>query len=224
MQAAWAEAGGLRYIAVEPEGETADAPLVVAMHGRGSSAEDLAGLAPMLDPGWRYAFPQAPLTLDLGGFTGYSWYEPIPAAPERMATAREALVAFLAAVHARTGIPPARTALAGFSQGAVMTLDVGLRAPEHYAALIGMSGYLAEADDLAAHLAGRRDQPVLLVHGTRDQVLPVTLAQRARRFLEANGLAPDYHEFAMAHEVSGESLQVVGDFLKRYLNRGDHAA
>jgi phospholipase/carboxylesterase len=224
MQAAWAEAGGLHYIAVEPDEARGDAPLVVAMHGRGSSAEDLAGLAPMLDPGWRYAFPQAPLTLDLGGFTGYSWYEPIPATPERMATARDALTAFLVEIHDRTGIPPARTALAGFSQGAVMTLDVGLRAPEHYAALVGMSGYLAEADDLAAHLAGRREQPLLLVHGTRDQVLPVTLAQRARRFLEANGLTPEYREFAMAHEVSGESLQLVGDFLKRHLNRGDNGA
>jgi phospholipase/carboxylesterase len=224
MQAAWAEAGGLRYIAVEPDGATDAMPLVVAMHGRGSSAEDLAGLAPMLDPGWRYAFPQAPLTLDLGGFTGYSWYEPIPAAPERMATAREALVAFLTEIHARTGIPPAHTALAGFSQGAVMTLDVGLRAPEHYAALVGMSGYLAEADDLAGHLAGRRDQPILLVHGTRDQILPVMLAQRARHFLEAHGLAPEYREFVMAHEVSGESLQLVGDFLTRHLNRADSQA
>jgi phospholipase/carboxylesterase len=224
MQAAWAEAGGLRYIAIEPDGATADAPLVVMMHGRGSSAEDLAGLAPMLDPGWRYAFPQAPVMLDLGGFTGYSWYEPIPAVPERMATAREALEAFLGEIHARTGVPPARTALGGFSQGAVMTLDVGLRATEHYAALVAMSGYLAEADDLAAYLAGRRDQPLLLVHGTRDQVLPVSLARRARQYLEMNGLAPEYHEFVMAHEVSGESLQLVGDFLKRHLNRGDNAA
>ena len=214
----------MRYIAVEPEGASGDAPLVVMMHGRGSSAEDLAGLAPMLDPGWRYAFPQAPLTLNLGGFTGYSWYEPIPAVPERMATAREALAAFLAEIHAHTGIPPTRTALGGFSQGAVMTLDVGLRASEHYAALVAMSGYLAEADDLPAQLASRHNQPLLIVHGTRDQVLPVALGQRARHYLETNGLAPDYHEFAMAHEVSGESLQVVGDFLKQHLNRGDNAA
>ena len=81
-----------------------------------------------------------------------------------------------------------------------------------------------EADDLTAYLAGRRDQPLLIVHGTRDDVLPVALARRARHFLEANGLAPEYQEFAMAHEVSGESLRVVGDFLKRHLNRGDDAA
>ena len=120
--------------------------------------------------------------------------------------------------------PPARTVLGGFSQGAVMTLDVGLRAPEHYAALVAMSGYLAEADDFPGYLAGRRDQPLLLIHGTRDQVLPVSLARRARQYLETNGLAPEYQEFAMAHEVSGESLQLVGDFLKRHLNPGDNAA
>jgi phospholipase/carboxylesterase len=224
MQAAWAEAGGLRYIALEPEAAADDAPLVVAMHGRGSSAEDLAGLAPLLDPGWRYAFPQAPLTLHVGFGMGYSWYEPIPASPERMATAREALAAFLAALHERTGVAPARTALMGFSQGAVMTLDTGLRAPEPYAALIAMSGYLAEADDLAALVAARREQPLLIVHGTRDAVLEVGLARRARLFLEGQGLAPEYHEFPMAHEVNDASVRVVGEFLARHLNRPDGAA
>lgn len=217
VRASWAEAGGLRYIALDAD-DAADAPLVVALHGRGSSAEDLAGLAPHLDPGWRYAFPQAPLTLSLGFGYGYSWYEPIPAAPEQMAVAREALAAFLAALHAQTGVPPARAALMGFSQGAVMTLDAGLRAAEPYAALVAMSGYLAEGDDLAALVATRRDQPLLIVHGTRDDVLPVGLARRARLFLETNGLTPEYHEFPMAHEVGDASLRVVGGFLARRLN------
>lgn len=218
MQAAWSELAGLRYIALEPEAVAADAPLVVALHGRGSSAEDLAGLAPLLDQGWRYAFPQAPLTLNLGFGVGYSWYEPIPADAARMATARETLAAFLAALHAETGVLPARTALMGFSQGAVMTLDTGLRAAEPYAALIAMSGYLAEADDLAEVVVGRRDQPLLIVHGTRDDVLSVTLARRARQFLESQGLSPEYHEFAMAHEVNDASLRVVAEFLTRRLN------
>lgn len=225
MEASWSEAGGLRYIAVEPEGGAADdAPLVVAMHGRGSSAEDLAGLAPSLDPGWRYAFPQAPLTLNLGFGVGYSWYEPIPADPARMALARATLDTFLAALHGAIGVPPARAALVGFSQGAVMTLDAGLRAAAPYAALVGMSGYLAEADDLAPLIAARRDQPLLLVHGTRDDVLPVALARRARLFLEGHGLAPDYHEFPMAHEVNDASLAVVAAFLRRHLGARDGAA
>lgn len=222
MRARWQQAGSLPYIevAVEAVGkDTGAPPLVIALHGRGSSPDDLAGIAPLLDPGWRYVLPQAPRRLDFGAFgTGHSWYEPIPAQPAVMAVAREALTSFLAEIHARYDTPPERTALLGFSQGAVMTLDTGLRAPQRYAALVAMSGYLAEADDLAPVLARARQQPILLVHGTRDDVLSVALARRARRVLEDAGLTPEYQEFDLAHEVSPASLQVVRDFLHRHLD------
>ncbi len=102
-----------------------------------------------------------------------------------------------------------------------MTLDVGLRAAaagEPYAALAAMSGYLAEADDLATILADAAAQPLLLVHGTRDDVLGVALSRRARRVLEDAGLVPEYHEFDLAHEVSLESLAAVRAFLQRHLS------
>ena len=213
---AWGEAGGLTFIEVT-SGAAADAPLVIGLHGRGSNAEDLAGLAPALDPTWRYLFPQAPNPFP-GGIPGaFSWYEPIPADPVEMAEARAVLTRFLAATHARLGVGPERTALFGFSQGAVMTLDAGLRASPRYAALAGLSGYLAESDELPKVIAAAREQPVLLVHGTRDPILDVALARRARQLLEGNGLAPEYHEFPMAHQISADSLEAVATFLRRHL-------
>jgi phospholipase/carboxylesterase len=212
------EAAGLRYVEVAVTGLPDGAPLVIGLHGRGSSADDLAGIAPALDAGWRYVFPQAPNRLDFGAYgAGWSWYEPIPALPVQMVAARETLAAFLAEVHERLAVPPEHSALIGFSQGAVMTLDTGLRASPPYAALVAMSGYLAESGELPAVIAAARAQPVLLVHGTEDEVLNVTLARRARQTLEAKGLSPDYQEFAMAHEVSEDSLAVVGSFLKHHL-------
>ncbi len=216
---------GLRYLEVAVEDLPDGAPLVVGLHGRGSSPEDFAGLAVELSPEWRYLFPRAPLGLDFGPYgSGYSWFEPLPAPPAAMATARETLTAFLTQAHERYAVPPSRTALLGFSQGAVMTLDVGLRAAaagEPYAALAAMSGYLAEADDLATILPGAAAQPLLLVHGTRDDVLGVALARRARRVLEDAGLSPEYREFDLAHEVSAESLATMRQFLQRHIRPGD---
>lgn len=228
MEARYGELASLRYIEVDAgaAGQGADRPLIVGLHGRGSSPEDLAGLAPALDPRPRYVFPQAPISLDFGGFgAGWTWYEPIPGSPAVMAAARERLGIFLSALHRHFGTPPSRAALVGFSQGAVMTLDVGLRAPEAYAALVAMSGYLAEADDLAPALARAKEQPLLIVHGTRDGVLDVALARRMRRVVEDAGLSPEYYEFDMAHEVNIASLTVVRDFLARRLFAdGDGAA
>ena len=84
-------------------GSSPDTPLVIGLHGRGSSMDDLAGLAPVLPAGWRYVFPQAPVRLDFGLYgAGWSWYEPIPATPEQMAEAGATLAAFLAATHDRS--------------------------------------------------------------------------------------------------------------------------
>ncbi len=215
MRARYEEAAGLRYIEVtSAESAARDAPLVVGLHGRGSSPDDLAMVAPVLDPLPRYIFPQAPIRFSFGG---YSWFEPIPAQPPVMAAARERPTAFLDELRERHGVPPARTALVGFSQGAVMALDVGLRAPEPYAALVAMSGYLAEAEDLPPALERARRQPVLIVHGTRDDILGIALARRARRVLEDAGLSPEYREFDLGHEVSGDSLAAVRDFLRHHL-------
>lgn len=225
------EEAGFVSIEVAVAGLRADAPLVIGLHGRGSSADDLAGLAPALDPGWRYLFPQATVRLDFGdGGDYFSWYEPIMSELERrdaataglrlspqIEAARERLGAFLRAAHARLGVPPGRSALLGFSQGAAMTLDSGLRAAPPYAALVAMSGYLPEADDLPMTVAAAPPAPLLIVHGSRDPVVPVGLARRARDVLAAAGLAPDYREFPMAHEVGDASLAAVRDFLRRHL-------
>ena len=213
----WGEADGLAYIEVRSGATPDDAPLVIGLHGRGSNAEDLTSLAPHFAPDWRYLFPQAPHPFP-GGIPGaLSWYEPIPANPAGMAEARATLTRFLAATHARLGVGPGRTALFGFSQGAVMTLDTGLRAQPRYAALAGLSGYLAESAELSEVIAAAREQPVLLVHGTRDPVLAVALARRARQQLEGNGLTPEYHEFPMAHEINGATIEVLRAFLRRQL-------
>lgn len=225
------EAAGLRYVEVAHSALGTTAPLVVGLHGRGSNADDLAGLAPALDPGWRYIFPQAPNRLDVGGWgENFSWYEPIMTAEERqqaaqagvpvspqLLTARERLGVFLAATHERLATPPTQSALIGFSQGAAMTLDTGLHAAPRYAVLVAMSGYLPEGADLPATIAGAREQPLLIIHGTVDTVVDVEIGRRARQVLEAGGMRPAYREFAMGHEVSEESLVVVAAFLREHL-------
>jgi len=235
MTAQWSgrrgETAGLQYVEVS-FGTLGDAaPLVIGLHGRGSNADDLAGLAPALDPGWRYIFPQAPNRLDLGGWDdNFSWYEPIMTTEERqqaahagvsvspqLLSARERLGAFLAATHERLATPPQQSALIGFSQGAAMTLDTGLHAAPRYAALVAMSGYLPEGDDLPAVSAAAQGQPLLIIHGTADTVVDVGIGRRIRQILTAGGMRPEYREFAMGHEVSEESLEVVATFLSQHL-------
>jgi phospholipase/carboxylesterase len=59
--------------------------------------------------------------------------------------------------------------------------------------------------------------PVLLVHGTEDDMIPLWGAQRTRLVLEENGVTPEYHEFPMGHQETAESMAVVRRFLLRVL-------
>ncbi|MCU1246724.1 MAG: phospholipase/carboxylesterase [Acidobacteria bacterium] len=211
----------LRYVKSVPSRQSDQAllPLVVCMHGRGADANDLAGVAPTIDGagGYRFIFPNAakPFEPYPGMRYGWSWFEGWPPAPGTIADSRQAILTFLDEIVARYPTPAGKVALAGFSQGGLMALDAGFRTKEPLAALVVMSGAIYEAD--LPDLKARREQPVLLVHGTQDEVIPVLAARRTRLVLEEHGIRPEYGEFPMGHFVTPESLQTVSAFLARHL-------
>jgi phospholipase/carboxylesterase len=204
----------LSYLEVPPKGST-PAPLVIGLHGRGSNAEDLAGLASAIDPErrWRMIFPDAPERFEPypGMSFGFTWFDTWPPVPETLAASRELLLRFARELEERYAVEPGKLALLGFSQGAMMALDVGLRLETRPAAIAAMSGGIEESG--VPEVSGRLDQKILIVHGTEDDMIPVVYARRTRRILEDRGLKPEYHEFAMGHWVTEESMAAVRRFL-----------
>jgi phospholipase/carboxylesterase len=206
----------LQYVTSTPAGRPASepAPLVIVMHGRGADANDLADIAPMIDGGfgYRFVFPNAPNRWEAApGMTfGYSWFDGLPPDAKSLAAARKRLGEFIDAALKRFPTPPGKLVLCGFSQGAFMALDCGLRRDD-VAGIVAMSGALDERD--LPDLSAQKSQRVLIVHGTYDEMINVNMARRARRILEQNGLEPDYHEFEMGHQVTPESMAVVAAFI-----------
>ena len=208
----------LQYELRAPDGsvDTTPLPLVFVLHGRGADAHDLADLAPMMGSGYRYVFPNAPARFEPApGFQfGYTWFDGWPAEPNSIKRSRKLLMQFIDEILARYTTPPRKVILSGFSQGGLMSLDVGFRIAGKLAGIVVMSGALYE-DDLPTFT---KDLPVLMVHGTQDDMIPVLAARRARRVLESHGVEPEYHEFPMGHFVTPESIAVVADFIRRQLH------
>ena len=206
----------LKYVLNVPSGRKDDAemPLVIVMHGRGADANDLADIASAIDPGARWVFPNAPKPFEpYRGMTfGFTWFDGWPPTRDSIDDSRQLILRFVDEVVERYPTPPGKLILAGFSQGALMALDVGFRTKQQLAGIVVMSGALYE--DQLPHLT---PLPVLIVHGVDDEVVPVLAARRARRVLEDHGLAPEYHEFSMGHWVTEESLRAVGEFIGRCL-------
>ena len=187
--------------------------LVVFLHGYGADGNDLIGLAPHLQrviPGAAFVAPNAPDRVP-GAPSGFQWFPISRIDPHEMrggvALAAPRIGEFLDAELARLGLPPERLVLAGFSQGAMLALHLGLRRGP--AAIVGFSGLLAEPP-----LAEGPKPPILLTHGGADEVIPVGAMFAAAATLGAAGLAVQWHLApGMGHGIDEKGLSLAGNFL-----------
>ncbi len=204
-----------RAAKADPEG------LLVLHHGRGTDERDLLGLADLLDPEarLRVVTPRAPLQLP--GSPGYHWYlVPRVGHPDRETF--EAARAALAELHDRlweeTGVGPERTVLGGFSMGAVMSYAMGLGAERPApAGILAFSGFVPTVDGWEPSLVDRRATRAFVSHGGRDPIIGVEFGQRARRLLEDGGLAVEYRESELGHQIDPSHLADAGAWLRETL-------
>ena len=187
---------------------------VVTLHGRGVTGEDLVPLAQELGlPALRFIFPHAPFPFT-SPFGGRAWYESPPRAHEGLTESRQLLFRLLEELEAQ-GVEPGRIALMGFSQGAVMSLDVGTRYPKRLAGIVALSGYLYAPDSLGTEKSAAADGlPILLAHGTYDDVLPLAGSRQALKTLQAHSFQARLVEYPMGHQVVLEELEEARSFLK----------
>lgn len=197
-------------------------PLLALLHGVGSNEHDLFGLVPHLDPRFFIASFKAPFPI---GPSANAWFavDFTPDGPVHDPTmagqSRQAIVEALSRLVQEHRLDPARVLLCGFSQGAIMSTYVALTRPEAVAGIAAMSGrVLPEAISERAADDRLRGLPVLWVHGTRDDVLPIRFGRDARAALAALPVDLTYEEFDMAHEVSRESLAKVTGWLSARLD------
>jgi phospholipase/carboxylesterase len=203
--------GGLDTLVVEQGAGSANRTLVIAIHGRGASAEDLVPILPdIIEGNYIGVFPNGPMCMQLGAWgIGHAWYD---LGPDQFSTLRESrqnLTDLLAEVKTKFNVPRERTFLAGFSQGAVMTLEVGLRYPERLAGLIALSGYMPEPDILTQEAIQDPERQVLVAHGTMDDVVPVEAGRLLDRELKLLGFQVEYREFAVGHSISYDEMAFI---------------
>ncbi|MAT83681.1 MAG: carboxylesterase [Gammaproteobacteria bacterium] len=205
--------------------EPADAArgAVIWMHGLGADATDFEPIVPMLEIGApvRFVFPNAPVrpvTIN-GGMAMRAWYDIDPRAPLAGAEdirASAAAVAALVDREVERGIPEEQIVLAGFSQGGVIALHLGLRHPRRLAGILALSTYLHDHEHLGdeASLAGV-DAPIFMAHGRMDPMIPIIRAVTSREALTALGYSVEWHEYPMGHQVCPEEIADIGAWLRQ---------
>jgi phospholipase/carboxylesterase len=198
----------LVHLIREPAGEPDGA--LVLNHGRGADEHDLYPLLDELDPQRRLLgiTTGAPLTNIPPG--GRHWYQ-VPRVgypdPETFAYSYGLLTEFLDGLLAERGIGWERTAIGGFSMGAVMSYSVALGpGRQSPAALLAFSGFIPTVDGWEPELAGREQLGVLIHHGRNDPVISVDFARHAAHLLEDGGLSVGYLESDAGHWLPPEVI------------------
>lgn len=209
--------------------ESAKPTTVVLLHGFGAPGDDLVSLAEVIDAPVRFVFPEAPL--ELGGLYGDSraWWlldlarledelrRGIPRdrrdeVPDGLPAARAQVTRLLEQVESR--LPTGGLVIGGFSQGAMVSLDVALHRETPPAGLVLMSGTLLASSEWEPRMPKLAGVPVLQSHGRADGLLPFGIAEVLRDKLVAAGARVEWHEFVGGHEIPLAVLAAATRFLR----------
>jgi len=210
---------------IEPHSGGSARQLIVFVHGYGADGNDLIDIGhawQTLLPDAAFVSPHAPEPCGQAPI-GRQWFMLTDRDPQErwrgVNAAAPILEAFIDAELARRALPPAALALVGFSQGAMMSLHIGLRRAVAPAAVVGYSGMLvlpegANPDQTLPEI--RSKPPVLLVHGDRDEVIPVQALFHASQGLAAFGVPVEWHlSPGIGHGIDQEALRQGGEFIAR---------
>ena len=207
-----------------PIGGSSTSQLIILLHGLGTDGHDLIKLAPNLAeilPDAQFVSPNAPFPCDMTP-TGRQWFSVEDRSPKKLLVGVEAaspiLNEYIDSELSRTNLSPQNIALVGFSQGTMMALHVALRRAEPIAAVVGFSGRLMAAGQLADDIRVR--VPILLIHGDEDPVVPVESLTEAKKKLESVGvIVKTNRRPALGHSIDDHGLTIAGAFLKENLSQ-----
>ncbi len=202
---------------------------IIWMHGLGASASDFFDMPRIINrPGTRWIFPNAPVrpvTLN-NGWRMPSWFDirhlgrddDNRECPIESAESAEMIGELIEAEHTR-GIPYDRIVLIGFSQGGAMSLYIGCRYAQRLAGMVCLSGHLIfKGSHVDSSHDANRDTPILMCHGSRDDVVPLQSAQLSEEILRENGWPIDFKTYPMFHEVCMEEIRCVAEFFESILD------
>lgn len=206
----------------QTQSDARNQPLVIFLHGFGSNEEDLFGIKDALPSTWTYLSARAPMPVDP---QGYRWFTKTPGDGDYNGETADlqrsaALIEdFVGKATAKYHTHSDRVFLVGFSQGAIMSYEVGLRKPALVRGIAALSGSVLPV--LKAELKPSESLGKLAIfigHGTLDQALPYASATQANEVLVGLGLTPEFHGYpGMPHTVSETEVQDLKAWLAKSL-------
>jgi len=182
----------LNSIIIKPESGIEIKNAVILLHGYGGDGKDIS----MLSLNWKRHMPNTVFICPNGhevcliNPSGFQWFDLTKDDPdyilEQSIKAENKIQKFINEIKQEFNLTNDKICLAGFSQGCMLLLNVGLISEEKFSCIVGFSGKIIDQNNLKGRIKNFSD--VLLIHGDADQVVPSIYLLEAKDFLIRNGI------------------------------------
>ena len=208
---------------IKPEKDISIKHAVILLHGYGGDGKDIS----MLTLNWKrflpntiFLCPNGPEKCEINP-TGFQWFDLTRDDPEyileQYKKAELKLKQFIDEIKNEYNLNSSQICLSGFSQGCMMSINLGLTSKENYNCIVGFSGKIINQEDLIKRKTS--STKMLLIHGDKDEVVSPTFLLEAKDFLIRNNIEIKSKminncEHHIPVEASSEALNYIRDNFK----------
>lgn len=196
---------------------------VILLHGYGGDGNDIAPVTinwKRFLPNTIFICPDGPETCSINP-TGYQWFdlnsEDEEYITKKASEAEKILKEFIVEIKNEFNLLNSNICLSGFSQGCMMSINVGLSDKEKFAGIIGFSGKIINRNELGNRILSKPS--TLLIHGDQDEIVPPVNLLEAKDFFERNKIDITTKMLkGCGHNIPVEASSLGLTFLKKIFN------
>ena len=208
---------------IKPEEDKEIKNAIILLHGYGGDGKDIS----MLSLNWRRHLPNTIFICPNGhetcqiNPTGYQWFdltkEDSSYILEQSKKAERKLVQFVDEVKNEYKLRNDKICLSGFSQGCMMSINLGLTSDQKFSCIVGFSGKIINQEDLK--LRKKNSTNILLIHGDSDQVVSPNFLLEAKDFFIRNNVEIKTHLIKNCdHHIPIEASSIALDYISKKFN------
>jgi len=214
----------LNTVVIKPEKNLPITNAIILLHGYGGDGKDIS----MLTLNWSRFLPNTVFLCPNGhekcsiNPSGFQWFDLTKEDPvyilNQSIKAEKKIIKFIEEVKKNFNLDSSKICLSGFSQGSMLSINLGLTSDENYACVVGFSGKIINKDDLLKRK--KSNTKFLLIHGDLDEVVPPASLLEAKDFLLRNNINVQTNMIkGCGHNIPVEASSLALNFIKENITK-----
>ena len=214
----------LNTVVIKPEKNLSITNAIILLHGYGGDGKDIS----MLTLNWRRFLPNTVFLCPDGHETcsinpsGFQWFDLSKEDPiyilNQSIKAEKKIIKFIEEVKKNFNLDSSKICLSGFSQGSMLSINLGLTSDENYACVVGFSGKIINKEDLLKRK--KSNTKFLLIHGDLDEVVPPASLLEAKDFLIRNNIDVQTNMIkGSGHHIPVEASSLALNFIRENITK-----